>query len=101
MPGGLQQQLVANGAPANISPTITAVVAKTTTEAAATAAAIQNAAPATTSPPPPASCRRKFGHWCIDNSSLDKADIAGIIVGCSIAVILIAGVIAWLVVRRR
>ena len=47
----------------------------------------------------PASCQRKFGHWCLDGTSLDKADIAGIIVGGCIFIILVAGLVGFLAYR--
>ena len=57
-------------------------------------------------PPPPSStpCKRKFTHWCLDNTSLDKADVAGIIVGGCIFVIIVLAAVAFLgvhLVRRR
>ena len=73
------------------TPRVTSVSPATTGQAATTK-----------SPPPPAKiCKKKFGHWCLDGTSLDKADVAGIIVGGCIFVILVAVAAAFLVLRMR
>ncbi|KAK9810594.1 hypothetical protein WJX73_003003 [Symbiochloris irregularis] len=46
-------------------------------------------------------CQRHFHHWCLDGTSLDSADVAGIIVGGVIFVVLVAALIGWAVLRQR
>lgn len=52
----------------------------------------------------PTACSRKFRHWCLDGTRLDRADVAGIIVGGCIFVILVfagVGVLTWWLLKRR
>ena len=44
-------------------------------------------------------CKRKFTHWCLDGTSLDRADVAGIIVGGCIFVIIVLAAIAFFALR--
>ena len=44
-------------------------------------------------------CNKKFGKYCLDGTSLSKGDVAGIIVGGSIFVIIVIAAIAFLAIR--
>ena len=98
----LQQALVDNGA-TGVTAQLVGLIAQTSAEAAASITPSPSPPPpvAISPPPPAAACRRRFGHWCIAGSRLDKADIAGIIVGGSLFVILSAAALAGAVFYLR
>ena len=52
------------------------------------------------------SCRRSFGHWCLDSSGLSHASVLGIIVGGAVfllvsCLLLAAAVLVWQKKKRR
>lgn len=64
---------------------------------------------AATAPPPPeetalpdaARCSRRFRHWCLDNTSLDGANVTGIIVGgCIFIVLVVLAFVVFFRIRR-
>ena len=85
---------MANGA-TGISVQLVSLAARTPSEAAASIPSPPPPSPPVAAAPAPhAGCKRKFGKWCIDGSRLDRADIAGIIVGVSIAAMLLIAAVA-------
>lgn len=44
-------------------------------------------------------CQRKFTRWCLDGTNLSRADVAGIIVGGCIFVLIVVGAAGLLVYR--
>ena len=47
-------------------------------------------------------CTKRYGHWCLDGSSLTPAGVKGIIAGCVLFIVLVAvGVTCWIKKRRQ
>ena len=67
----MQDELATNGFP-GLSTVLTSTSAKSESSAA--------------------QCNKKFRHWCLDGTSLDKADVGGIIAaGCAFVILVALG----------